>query len=314
MASKSALKNLQGQIDRNEAAAKLATEAISEGIQAEERSAARIAAAMQGALSKAGGSQIESYLSKALQDGRLTLSELTQLCAGTLQFTANGFAQIQGELAINDGDIAELFGRSMSLAKQCEGIDANARNISGLSSTLVDQGVLDSGDQLNNLANGSIFFRGRRLAVDALMLPLVLMKASTIYPRFSRDDEDFGDWIMSDQDAAMVTTTMRVVTEATPAAAEHEEYAFTVNPDTGAFVLATKDANGHWPVGSLAIGRNELGMAPSYSSAIKTLGAYGITSFDKWYTSLVPLFSEKLGSLLGLGDGADFVNSAGSDK
>jgi len=312
MASKSALKGLQKQIDRRGMEAKKKAESILAAGKVEEQASARIAKKMQAALATSGGGMIDAMITKALKDGRLTMPELTQLVSGVAQFAAQGFNGVRGEIAINDGFITELEGDISSLSLTCEGIDENSRLISGISTTLTDQGMFDAGDQLTNLANGSLFFRGRRLAVDALMFPLVLLKSSTCYVKFDREDEDFSDWIMSDVDPALVCTGHRVIVAGSEGNRDSDGAGFSYDSTTSSFVPVVPNANGLWPVGSLVEVKGELGVAPSFNSIIKVAGSYGITTFDRWYTSLAPLLSEKLGSFLGLGDGADFVN--GSDS
>jgi hypothetical protein len=306
-------KSLRRQIDRRSEAVDKKIEAIQSSATAQERAAARIGAAMQQAIASAGSSNIDAIYSKIMKDGKITMAELTQLAGGTIQFAGAGFNELRGEIALHEGEIAELEGDIEALNIVTEGIDENARVISGVTSKLTDLGVLDSGDQLNNLANGSVFFRGRRLGIDALMFPLVLLKSSTVYTQFDREDEDFGDWVMSDVDPSSVVLGSRVITTDTAASLASDGKGYGYNTTNSVFETVVKDASGNWPVGSLVEVKGVLKVAPNWESALKVLGSYGITTFDRWYTSLVPLFSEKLGSFLGLEDGADFVNAKKSD-
>jgi hypothetical protein len=312
VAGKAALQGLQKQIERSQESSNTSIKAIEDGINAEEAASARIAMELQTALNGAGGSSIDMLIAKAVKDGKLSIRELTELTSAGIQFSAKGLSTLKSEIALNDGNIAELEGEVDALEMRCGGIDENSRLISGVSTTLVNQGLFDAGDNLDNLANGSIFFRGRRLAVDALMFPLVLMKSSTIYAKFDRDDEDFGDWFMSDVDPVKVVTGNRVVGTDTTAVANSDGSGYIFDAGTSSFQKVTPASN-VWPVGTLVEVKAELASAPSFNSVLKVLGSYGITTFDTWYTSLVPLFSGKIGSFLGLGDSADFVNAPKSD-
>jgi hypothetical protein len=57
----------------------------------------------------------------------------------------------------------------------------------------------------------------------------------------------------------------------------------------------------------------ELGLAPDLDAILKVAGTFGIQTFDRWYTTVLPLFSEKLGSFLGLGEGIDFAANVSDD-
>jgi hypothetical protein len=135
---------------------------------------------------------------------------------------------------------------------------------------------------------------------------LVLLKSSTIYPKFDRDDEDFADWLMSDVDPAKVVTGNRIITTANETVLDSDGKGYTFDTANSIFAEVAP-TNGSWPAGTLVEVKHELGAAPSFTSALKVIGSFGVTTFDTWYTSLVPLFSGKLGSFLGLGDEADLL-------
>jgi hypothetical protein len=310
----SSVKNLSMSISRRQNEIEASALAIEDGIAAEEASASRVAKKMQLAFANAvGGGGMQSLLQKANKDGKLSMTELTAGVSGLANFAIAGFNGLRKEVALNEGAITTLDGQVDALFEVAEGIDGNARAISGISTVGTESGLFDSGDPLNNLANGAFFWRGKRVDVISLFLSWVSIKGCTVYTKFDREDEDLADWFMSDKDPAKVCTGFRIIGADTQAKLESDGAGYQVDPTSGAFTQAVLSAGDTWPLGALVATNQELGLAPNINTVLKAAGSFGIMAAgDRWYTTLIPLFSEKLGSLIGLGEGADLVNSKAS--
>jgi hypothetical protein len=199
-----------------------------------------------------------------------------------------------------------------ALEWKCTGIDANAQTISGLASTLTDQGYIDSGDFMTNLSNGAVFFNGRRMDADAFILGLTALKSARVHVEIDREDEDFADWFMTEKDAASVVVGHRIISTSENAVVRDSDgKGFTTN--SGGGFQESSSTEGTWATGTLVEVKGELGLAPDLDGIVKVAGAFGISTFDRWYTTVLPLFSEKLGSFLGLGEGIDFAANVSDD-
>jgi hypothetical protein len=309
---KSSISNLSKSTMRREQAIRKASDAIENGIDAEERASSRIAKKMQSAFSSAiGGGQMSALITKATRDGKLTMSESASLTSGIANFAVSGFNALRKEVALNEGAIVELSDGVESLQDISKGIDSNARALSGLSTSGVKSGIFDSGDALDNLANGAFFWRGKRIDLIGLFLSWVSIKGCTVYEVFDRDDEDFADWLMSDKDPAMLVVGSRLITTGNETVLDSDApYGYTIS---GGALVRVEPVNGAWATGTKVEKMAEVKIAPNINTVLKNAGSFGIfAAGNRWYTTLVPLFSEKLGSVLGLGDGADIVNNKAS--
>lgn len=307
------IKNLSKSVMRRQAEAAKVQNAIQNGIQAEEEASARIAQAMQAAFNGAiGGGKMAALLNKIAQDGRISASEQAELSSGLANFAIGGFNRLRKELALNDGAITDLEGQLEAISEVLEGIDSNARAISGLATAGTQSGLFDSGDALDNLGNGSFFWRGKRLDLIGLFLSWVSIKGCTLYEKFDREDEDFSDWLMSDKDPAKIVVGERIILTNDVAAVQDKdaETGLAFDAASSTFQRVTP-SNGQWPIGCVVNQVSEIQIAPNFNTVLKNAGSFGIfAAGGKWYTTIVPLFSEKLGSLIGLGDGADIVNAS----
>lgn len=308
-AVKSSVSNLSKSSMRRQKAIESANEAIENGIEAEERASARIATKMQAAFNGAiGGGMMSSMLQKATRDGKLSMSETAQIIGGLANFSIAGFNALRKEASLNEGAITELAEGVESLQEISKGIDANARALSGLSTAGVQSGLFDAGDSLDNLAHGAFFWRGKRIDLIGLFLSWVSIKGCTVYEVFDREDEDFADWLMSDKDPAKVVVGSRI-TDADNLAVTDKDAAYGYIIDNGVLTRVAPGASG-WSIGTQVEQLAEIKIAPNINTVLKNAASFGIfAAGNRWYTTLVPLFSEKLGSILGLGDGADIVNS-----
>jgi len=219
---------------------------------------------------------------------------------------------LRDEISANGGDIELLDGEVAALEWKCTGIDANAQTISGLASTLTDGGYLDSGDFMTNLSNGSVFFNGRRMDADAFILGLTALKSARVHVEIDREDEDFADWFMTEKDAAKVVLGHRVISTTENAVVRDSDGKGFGTSSTGGF-QEVSSSEGTWATGTLVEVKGDLGLAPDLDGIVKVAGAFGISTFDRWYTTVLPLFSEKLGSFLGLGEGIDFAANVSDD-
>jgi hypothetical protein len=226
-------------------------------------------------------------------------------------FTALAAKALREEVAANEGDIELLDSEVAALNDLSVGIDENHRSISGMGSALTDAGYLDSGDFLTNLANGAVFFNGARMDAQAFILGLVAMKSGRITPEVDRDDEDFADWFMTEADPAKVVIGRRICTTTEECAVRDSDGdAFVVV--NGAFEQAAA-TNGYWPSATVVDVKTVLKVSPDLDSLLKVAGSFGIMTFKQWYTTALPLFSEKLGTLLGLPNGVDFSADVSTD-
>jgi hypothetical protein len=254
---------------------------------------------------------MSALITKATRDGKLTMSESASLTSGIANFAVSGFNALRKEVALNEGAIVELSDGVESLQDISKGIDSNARALSGLSTSGVKSGIFDSGDALDNLANGAFFWRGKRIDLIGLFLSWVSIKGCTVYEVFDRDDEDFADWLMSDKDPAMLVVGSRLITTGNETVLDSDApYGYTIS---GGALVRVEPVNGAWATGTKVEKMAEVKIAPNINTVLKNAGSFGIfAAGNRWYTTLVPLFSEKLGSVLGLGDGADIVNNKAS--
>jgi hypothetical protein len=312
-AARTAVKNLARQIDRRDDAQDKRIQAVYSAQSREERASARIGNELRAALAEIpGSSDIEGLLAEALKDGRLNMTELTSLAYQSFMFGALGMKTLREEIAANEGDIDQLDGEVQAIEELCTGIDANAQTISGMASTLTDGGFFDSGDFVTNLSNGSVFFNGGRMDAHAFILSMTALKAARVHVEVDREDEDFADWFMTEADAAKVVTGHRLVTtSANEVVRDSDGMAFLCTANGFQQAFAT-DGN-RWPQGAMVEVKAELGLAPDLDAILKVAGTFGIQTFDRWYTTVLPLFSEKLGSFLGLGEGIDFAANVSDD-
>jgi hypothetical protein len=165
---------------------------------------------------------------------------------------------------------------------------------------------------MDNLGNGSVFFNGRRMDAQAFILDNVLLKSARIHAKVDRDDEDFADFFMTEADPVKVMLGQRLCTTTEECAVRETDAATGWITSGGAF-QSVPPTSGFWPTGTLVNVESELKVAPDLESLFKVFGSFGIMSFDEWYTTALPLFSEKLGSLLGLADGTDFAADTSDD-
>jgi hypothetical protein len=312
-AATQSIKNLKRQIRRGDKVQDAKIQAVMDATEQEEREAARMGAALRATLaSLPGAGELDGILSNALKDGRLNISELTQLSHKAFMYAVLSSQTLRDEIAANTGDLELLDGEVAALEWKCTGIDANAQTISGLASTLTDQGYIDSGDFMTNLSNGAVFFNGRRMDADAFILGLTALKSARVHVEIDREDEDFADWFMTEKDAASVIVGHRIISTTENAVVRDSDGKGFGTASSGGFQEVSA-SEGTWATGTLVEIKGELGLAPDLDGIVKVAGAFGISTFDRWYTTVLPLFSEKLGSFLGLGEGIDFAANVSDD-
>jgi len=260
-----------------------------------------------------GGEAYRKVLNRAAADGIITGPETTSMIAGLAKFAVQSFEEVNDQIGIIHGAVKNATNRLNGLEAVSGGIARNARALSGVVTQLTKSGLMPTGDWYKDLNNGALYVFGRRVDMASIVLNTVLTKNMTIHKQTSRDDEDYADWLMSDVGPAKLLETARSTAAGGEAltALEGEVFGFKLNQSTGFMEVAEIDSSGKWPQGAIVFGQTELSLAPNLEGVGKTaVTAAAQGYFENPAKHALGLFDGKLGSIVGLRDGLDFIKAS----
>lgn len=300
-----AITNFQKRITATETALNNRMESIEAAEREQETVTAGIFRALPGLL-KSGGdhSGVGGMIQRFISDGRITGQEMARIIHG-LAFNLDkvgdvmtaGLAAAAKEMRLQAGQIA-------AIEDELPGIAENASRISDLTATLVTQGDLSTGELRKDVAHGSVFFRGMKIDLVSVLLSLVSLKAARLYP-VSKDDGLISGLIPKSDPVQPMTEIVLADagSEVTP------DQVIGIPVEGGAPLRASDHKT--WPVDCFVFQKQHVALGLNLSAFVKQIGAAYAMSFDKWWTKLIPLFSEHIGGLAGMAEGLDYSLDSG---
>lgn len=266
---------------------------------AEEKAAAT---AYNGIEAKAAGLRPElvSRVRSATADGMVTPREVSQIIVALI-------SALQG---VRDEAVAAKRGLT-SLALKIGGAVARITRLestvtelasaaSFLGSKLVSAGVLTSGSKKQDFCNGAFFWKGHRFDLASILVSLVVMKSARLYA--------------VDNSRGLIDTFLHPTKPIAPvskavvyrAGDKLPENFVCFFPAGGGDILVPSGGDDVAPSDGVALVGQSLSLGLNPGSVLKTGAAMFSLTFDQWYARLLPLITESLGNMTGLGDGTDF--------
>lgn len=252
-----------------------------------------------------------------VRDGRVTMAEAVQLTVELYNYTKQSTSVIAKDIARAHARIRPievLAGQVPNLTREILETKVNA---AAARQEITDGGLLPAGDMQKDLANGSLFVRGRRIDVLSLFLTLNALKTADIVVRPS-SDEKMTDYLLKQRQRVTPVTGVSVLTPAQIAAALSASTPMNVLfpnaltvflvDGSGAKIVSGDSLKGALPAGTTAaqsFDAQEIALVPSVSGFVKGgIGAL-ISSYRSTLTSIAPFFGEAVSSYLGYGESAD---------
>jgi len=301
-------------MEKHAKAQRYAVKSIEKALDADERRSAHIANKLRATLQDIpGGQQMSAMLQKALRDKRLDLPEMTSLLSTLTQFAASGMEDLGEEIAENEASIELCEGRLGAHDIRLQGIGTNASALSGLCTQLADFGILSTGETLDDVANGSLFVRGRRFDLVSFLLAMVLVKSSRLHVLTpNQEKQGVSGFLFQESTPATLLSGVRQMPaeglEADYLVQSGDLYGILFDAEKGMNTVIDSEDADIWAPNTIVYSGGEGRVAPNMSGFVKVLATAGVTTFDRWYTMLVPFFSEKLAGFIGE-DGIDVAGS-----
>jgi len=309
-----AIGNLRKDSEKAERMLQGSIAAVQRGIDTENLETSRLVGDLQKIVAQVpGGQSIMPILDRINRDGRVDHSELAELVSAGLQFTFKGFKKTSGELAATNGDIEVINGRLAAHEQRMRGISSNARQIAANARKLADLGITSVGDMKGDLANGALFFKGRRYDVQAFILSLVATRAMRVYT-ISKDKENgqgMKNLFAMDKDSPAQLcdankTRIASASDGSNLVSKDDHHGLSIEGGKLTLTLAKDAPGGKWSDGTIVYQCGEARIASTMPSMAKVILAATAMSFDKWYAMVAPLFTETITNKLGFEDGFDF--------
>lgn len=167
-----------------------------------------------------------------------------------------------------------------------------------------DYGFLPTGNFWDNLKNGSIFINGNYFSANTLLAAFAMLKASRLVHE-PKKQAGLLESIAPDVEPIKVLYGARAVTQTSTAIGEDDVFATFQGPDGNLISAQAKDVTS-WPVGATVFLGTVPHIAPDWRTFLKTAAAMFIVSREHPAVKIASLFTERLGSFVGLGQGVDF--------
>jgi len=166
-----------------------------------------------------------------------------------------------------------------------------------------DYGFLPKGGFLENLKRGSIFINGQYFSANTLLASFAMLKASRLVHE-PKKGSGILEALSPDVAPIKVLYGARVTTDKDTA--RHEDDVFAIFPEGGVFRSVNSESATSWPVGATVFMGTVPHIAPDFKTFGKTAAAMFLASREHPALKVLSMFSERLGSFVGLGQGVDF--------
>jgi hypothetical protein len=168
---------------------------------------------------------------------------------------------------------------------------------------VADYGHLPSATWSENLKKGSFFMNGQYFSINTLLASLAMMKASRLMhePRKGSGIENI---FLPDSEPCRVLYGCRVVG---PGGSKREDDDVFALCNNTAIYSSTRSPVDTWPDGAIVFQGTIPHLAPDFRAFVKLFGAMFLISRDQLVLKLTSIFTERLGSFVGLGNGIDFA-------
>jgi hypothetical protein len=242
---------------------------------------------------------------------RVTVGDVVVVMKELGSFAERGLSQANADLGTVRTRVGAVEAAQAGANEILTGLKKSVSLLSLMASQLTNDGLLTTGRTKTDLARGCLRVNGIRVDVRTLLLSMVIGRAS----RFYIDDGDSAsrpvlETLFRRNDPAAVVVTLRVIATAADQDKRQGDL-YGIDPATGAIIQPDTTTN-KWPINATVFRGGQLCNGYDINTLVKAGLSVFAMSMNKWYTTLAPLFSEEVASLIQAGPSAGLVIGHGA--